>query len=222
VVANHESLAQMLMGKSRILLYDVHTRIAPNINLLTQIGVPKTLISSMLLRCPNVICDNHAEFSRSVELAIGMEFNPVKYLFIAAIKVLTELSTTTWDRKVMAFKSWGFSDKEVGMAFRKSPLTMNLSEEKLSKIMDIFVNEMGRKPAEVARYANILNYSFENRIKPRCRVIKVLISEGLLRKTILLQTFLHMKELQFLEKFVSKYKDEVPHLLNIYQERQIV
>jgi mTERF domain-containing protein len=127
--------------------------------------------------------------------------------------------------KIQFLISIGFSKTDIPklekIAFRAHPFSMSLSEEKITRGLEILVNEMGCEVAEIARSSHVLFYNLENRIKPRCRVIKVLISKGLL-KTVALTTFLKMPETRFLVKFVSKYEDRVPELLNIYQEREII
>jgi mTERF domain-containing protein len=222
VLVTDENVVKMLRYQLRILAYDFDKCIAPNINLLTDIGAPKTRILQMLLRYPNVFCVNHPNFKGAVEAAIGMGFKPVNAKFNDALRILCVLSKATWDRKVMIYKSWGLSDDEVGIAFRSFPISMSLSEEKITKAMDIFVNEMGRNAADVARSSYVLGYNIENRIKPRCRVIKLLISKGFLKESISLGSFLLAGETLFVEKFVSKYEDKVPELLRIYQERQSI
>ncbi|KAM7518948.1 hypothetical protein LguiB_017910 [Lonicera macranthoides] len=190
-----ENVVKMLKRDSRILLHDFENVTGPNISSLSEIGVPKSVISFMLFWFPTTAHQNHEKFKRAVEVVIGMGFNPLR--------------------------SWGLSDDEILTAFRSHPMCMNLSEEKITRGMDFFVNKMGWEAVKVARCSAILFYNLENRIIPRCRVIKVLISEGILKKDASLSTFLMPSENKFLQKFVNKYEDKVPKLLNVYQGKTV-
>ncbi|KAM7514929.1 hypothetical protein LguiA_004512 [Lonicera macranthoides] len=212
-----ENVVKMLKRNSRILLYDFEKDIGPNISSLSGVGVPKSLISFMLFRFPSVAHQKHEKFKRAVEEVIGMGFNPSRSMFVQAVQVVCEMTKMTLDRKWAAYRRWGLSDDEIRMAFRSHPLCMNLSEEKITRGMDFLVNKMGWEAVKVARCPAVLFFNLENRIIPRCRVIKILILEGILKKDLGLTTFLMPSEDQFLEKFVRNYEDNVPELLNVYR-----
>ena len=48
---------------------------------------------------------------------------------------------------------------------------MLLSEEKITKAMNFFVNKMGYPSADIARHPKVIFFSLEKRIIPRCSVI---------------------------------------------------
>ncbi|KAM7514931.1 hypothetical protein LguiA_004514 [Lonicera macranthoides] len=216
-----ENVVKMLKRDSRILLHDFENVTGPNISSLSEIGVPKSVISFMLFWFPTTAHQNHEKFKRAVEVVIGMGFNPLRSMFVQAVQVICGTTKMTLDRKWAAYRSWGLSDDEILTAFRSHPMCMNLSEEKITRGMDFFVNKMGWEAVKVARCSAVLFYNLENRIIPRCRVIKVLISEGILKKDASLSTFLMPSENKFLQKFVNKYEDKVPKLLNVYQGKTV-
>ncbi|KAM7515050.1 hypothetical protein LguiA_004633 [Lonicera macranthoides] len=216
-----ENVVKMLKQNSRILLHDFEKNIGPNICSLSGVGVPKSLISFMLFQFPCVAYQNHEKFKKAVEEVIEMGFNPLRTMFVQAVQVICELTKMTWDRKWAAFRRWGLSDDKILLAFRSHPLCMNLSEEKITRGMDFLVNKMGWEAVKVAKCPAVLFYNLENRIIPRCRVIKVLISEGILKKDTSLGTFLMPSENQFLERFVSNYEDKVPELLDVYRGKTV-
>jgi mTERF domain-containing protein len=94
---------------------------------------------------------------------------------------------------------------------------MMLSEKKIMKGLDFFVNKMGWPSKEIVHCPVILFLSLEKRIIPRCKVIQVLWSKGLIKKDISLNTVLLPVEKRFLERFVTKFEEEVPQLLSVYE-----
>ncbi|KAM7514932.1 hypothetical protein LguiA_004515 [Lonicera macranthoides] len=221
VLVLDENVVKMLKRNSRILIHDFEKNIGPNISSLSRVGVPKLLISFMLFHFSSVACQNHKKFKKVVEEVIGMGFNPLRSMFVQAVQVICGMTKTTWDRKWAAYRMWDLSDDEILMAFRSHPVCMKLSEEKIMREMDFLVNKMGWKAVKIARCPAVLFFNFENRIVPRCRVIKVLISEGILKKDMSLATFLMPSENDFFERFVRNYEDKVPVLLNVYRERPV-
>ncbi|KAJ4976852.1 hypothetical protein NE237_001958 [Protea cynaroides] len=81
--------------------------------------------------------------------------------------------------------------------------------------MDFLVNTMGMVPAVIARCPTILTFSLGMRIIPRCSVILVLLSNGLIEKDFSLATLVISSEKYFLKKYVTKYEVDVPQLLKV-------
>ncbi|EXC34721.1 hypothetical protein L484_020494 [Morus notabilis] len=82
--------------------------------------------------------------------------------------------------------------------------------------MDLLVNEMGWKPADIAGVPNVLHYGLQRWIVPRCSVIRVLLSKDLIKeKPSLSSVFVSTKE-NFLKNFVIPYQEQVPKLLRIF------
>ncbi|XP_058004857.1 uncharacterized protein LOC110649614 [Hevea brasiliensis] len=146
-----------------------------------------------------------------------MGFNPAKSAFAFALRVKLHTSPIKWKGKIDSLRRWGLSEDEILLAFRKHPLFMSLSEKTITKKMDFLVNKMGWQPAVIARYPAVFTYSLENRIVPRCYVIKVLLLKGLIKETISLLSILSPSDESFLEEFVIKHKELEPELLNVLE-----
>ncbi|KAK1278668.1 hypothetical protein QJS04_geneDACA003687 [Acorus gramineus] len=54
------------------------------------------------------------------------------------------------------------------------------------------------------------------RVIPRCSVLEVLLSKGLIEKDMKWSTALKLTEKQFLERFVTKYEEEAAELMRAY------
>lgn len=109
------------------------------------------------------------------------------------------------------------NEDDILAAFRKHPHCMMLSEKKIMKGMDFFVNNMGWPSKVIAQLPVVLFFSLEKRIIPRCRVIRVLMSKRLIKDDLSLASVLLPVEKCFLERFVTKFEEEVPELLSIYE-----
>ena len=117
---------------------------------------------------------------------------------------------------------WGWSKDMALCAFKKNPLCMILSEEKMTKVMDFLVNKMGCLSANIAINPAVLLFSLEKRIMPRFSVIQILVAKDLVKNDLPLSTILLPNERRFLEKFVIKFQDDIPQLSNVYQSKMDV
>ncbi|OVA18778.1 Glycoside hydrolase [Macleaya cordata] len=122
-----------------------------------------------------------------------------------------------WEKKTEVFKSVGWSEYEILSAFRLQPNFMLTSEEKIRKMIDFFVNKLGLKPSNVAQYPNLILYSLEKRIIPWSSVIQVLKSKGLMKKDQGVITALHLSKDAFEKRYVIKYQETVPKVIEAYQ-----
>ncbi|KAL2556707.1 Mitochondrial transcription termination factor family protein [Forsythia ovata] len=212
-----KEVVMMVNRNSRILATNVD-KIASNVEVMQQAGVPPRSISYFISRFPASVQQDNEKFRKSLNEVISMGFNPLRLMFILAVRVLCETPKPTWDYKVEVFKRFGLSYGEVMSAFRLHPCCMNVSEEKMLRVMDFFINEMKWEPAVVVRSPAVLLYSLEKRIIPRCNVITILMQKGFLKENFPVMSFLKYNEKDFLNKFVDNYKDDLPQLVNVYSQ----
>lgn len=120
--------------------------------------------------------DRFDQFQREV---MNLGFNPLKISFNVVIYVISWTSKPTWVRKAEVFRRWGWSDDDIRSLFRRHPLYMALSLEKIA-------NGKGFQPSSIAGNLIVLTYSLDKRVIPRCCVIRVLRLRGLIKKDICL------------------------------------
>lgn len=113
----------------------------------------------------------------------------------------------------MLTRDGGLSEDQIQTAFRKSPHCMLVSVKKITAVMDFLVSEMG----SIVENPLILNSSLKKRIIPRCSIIRILVSNGLIKKTISLSSLSVMVDKYFLDKFVKPYEQEFPELIEVFQ-----
>jgi len=190
----------------------------PFINLLQDHGVPRTQIASLICNWPRSIgvCLNH--FRKCVEEVREKGYDPSSAEFIRAVVVLSQLGKSGWERKAVVYKSWGWSEKDILVAFRKNPWSLMTSESKIMAVMKFFVEKMDCESLYLAKHPNLLMYSLEKRLIPRALVLHFLLRNKLIDKKPNLNTLFVYSEKLFLEKFVNCF-DEAPQLLKLYRDQ---
>ncbi|KAJ9178540.1 hypothetical protein P3X46_010418 [Hevea brasiliensis] len=200
-------------------LYSFQKTFSNNTSLLRELRISQSCISYLVTQSPSVMCQKVGKFAEVIKKVMKLGFDPSKLIFVEAVRVFHFMSHKTWEHKLEVYRRLGFSEDEVWLIFRKHPKCMSLSEKNVMGTMDFFVRKMGWQPAAVARFPTVLCYSLERRIIPRCSVVRVLLLKGLIKGDIHLSSVLPPSEKYFLERFVIKYQEHVPQLLDIYQRK---
>ncbi|KAF2322046.1 hypothetical protein GH714_006010 [Hevea brasiliensis] len=141
-----------------------------NLSLLRGLGVSQSSISYLVAQSPSLMFQKVGKFAERV------------------------------NKKMEFYRRLGLSEDEIRSIFRKHPNCMCLSEKKVMATMDFLVCKMGWQPAAVVRIPNVLCYSLERRIKPRCSVVRVLLLKGLIKADVYLSSVLRPSEKLFLER----------------------
>ncbi|XP_031264681.1 uncharacterized protein LOC116123030 [Pistacia vera] len=218
VVIHDEKIVRVLKRMGQGFLQDLRSKnFGQNIALLKVIGVPQSRISFFVTSKPNVACSKHSKFCKVVNKVEEMGFNPTRTVFVLAVGTIAQLKESVWESKFEVYKRWGWSEDETLAAFRRHPYCMQLSEEKITRTMDFLVNKMGYLSQNISKWPTVLFFSLEKRIAPRCFIIQVLLSKGLIKENICPVSFLLHGQSKFIKKYVTKFQEEVPELLDVYQ-----
>ncbi|KAA0049473.1 transcription termination factor MTEF1 [Cucumis melo var. makuwa] len=202
-----------------ILTWDLRISAGPSIEILKQSGVPDSNILKYLQFQPRLFLTNPIRFKESVERVTEMGFNPQQMQFLVAVFALRSMTKSTWDKKVEVYRKWGLSEEEVRLAFRRYPWCMIASEDKINDVMDFFVNKIGCESSFAARRPILIYRSLKKRILPRGYVYQVLLSKGLIKNHKNLVLFFESPEKPFIEKFINPHKEQIPGLLELYEEK---
>ncbi|KAM7269886.1 hypothetical protein ACFE04_025383 [Oxalis oulophora] len=194
------------------------SRLEPNISILQKYGVTQSGILYLLFNQPRSLDRKPDQFEFLVEEIMKLGINPLRQTFVVAIIAKLSMSKLTWERKLDVYKKWGLSEEEMSLAFVKYPWCMAVSEEKLSKAMDIYVNKLGLESSIISKCPTMIGYSLKERVIPRSLVIQVLLSKGLIDKSIVTGDAFVCSEKLFLKKFVNNYGNDVPDLLKLYEQ----
>ncbi|KAK1319469.1 hypothetical protein QJS10_CPB04g00609 [Acorus calamus] len=98
---------------------------------------------------------------------------------------------------------------------------MRISKDKIRRVMDFLLKELGLRLSIISCYPYLLVYSLEKTIIPRSSVIRVLTSHGILNKDVNFISIFHLSEKKFLEKYVIKYQEMVPQVSQAYQGKTV-
>ncbi|KAF2322043.1 hypothetical protein P3X46_010411 [Hevea brasiliensis] len=216
VLVSDEKVVKALKRMGRILCLYCFPK---NLSLLRGLGVSQSSISYLVAQSPSLMFQKVGKFAERVNKVMKLGFDPSKIMFVQAVLVFYMMTHKTWEQKMEFYRRLGLSEDEIRSIFRKHPNCMCLSEKKVMATMDFLVCKMGWQPAAVVRIPNVLCYSLERRIKPRCSVVRVLLLKGLIKADVYLSSVLRPSEKLFLERFVIKYQEHVPDLLDIYQRK---
>ncbi|CAJ2639634.1 unnamed protein product [Trifolium pratense] len=189
----------------------------PNIEVLRNLGVPQHSVSFMVTNFPNGAFAKHSRFVEAVNLVKEMGFDPLKSNFVLAVPVIARMNKETWELKLKIFERWGWSKDICLLVFQKYPRCMATSAKKIQKVMSFLVNDMGFTPYDIARCPSVFNRSLEKTIVPRCTVIKILMSKGLIKSSLSINTFIMIREKTFSERYLAAFQKDLPLLLDAYK-----
>ncbi|KAL4571583.1 hypothetical protein LXL04_018346 [Taraxacum kok-saghyz] len=118
---------------------------------LRDVGFPGSKLLCVLTHHPRDISITTEQFKKAVEEAVKMGFDPLKSNFMLAVHTLRSISKSTWWKKMENYEKWGLSKDQILQAFRTDPWCMIKSEEKINKVMDYLLNEMGFEASIIAK-----------------------------------------------------------------------
>ncbi|KAI4345450.1 hypothetical protein L6164_012573 [Bauhinia variegata] len=193
---------------------------APNIQLLLDNGVTEPIISRMIRSRPSMLSGMpSSDFTKSIEEVKKLRFDTCKVQFLWALKAKGAMSKSKWDAKVDAFKKWGWSEEMVLEAFKRDPLCMLASLDRIDAVMSFWVNQLGWDSLVLAERPLVFRYSFEKRIVPRASVLHFLLSEGLISKKANKIAAFDLTEMLFLQKYVQCFEEKSSQILKLYEEK---
>ncbi|KAL9314823.1 hypothetical protein ACSQ67_020275 [Phaseolus vulgaris] len=190
-------------------------RVVHNVKLLVDYGVTDPVLAFLLRRRVSIILCS--ALNRTLDEVKEMGFDPSKLSFAIALLAKKTIPKVRWERKVEAFKRWGWSEELVLSVFKRQPLVMLVSQEKIDRIMRFWVKQSGWDYLALTKKPEIFGFSLERRIIPRALVVQYLLRKGLRRKSASLITPFSVSEKEFIEKYVMRFKEETSELLKLYQ-----
>ncbi|KAL3732525.1 hypothetical protein ACJRO7_029221 [Eucalyptus globulus] len=202
---------------SWILTVDRRYVLEPNIDLLMREGVRFDDVVILMLYQPKTLVMKVEKMAAFVESVKGLGMEPSSPKFIHGLRVMLSLNESTWREKVENFKSLGWSQEECRSMFVRRPLCLAFSRENIRRKVDFYLNTASIARKVIVSQPLLLEYSVEKRLRPRHSVIMILRSKGLLKKQNSIVIPFSLSEKSFLEKYVMKHLEQVPHLMEIYR-----
>ncbi|XP_065868218.1 uncharacterized protein [Euphorbia lathyris] len=164
---SEDKAIEAMKRNPRVLCARHEARLLPNIKTLRENGVPASYILWLISKHWQCIGAIPVKFEKIVEEVKEMGFSPLKLHFVDAIVVLIRVSKSKRDGKVEVYKRWGWSDKDITIAFKKFPRCMAISDHNITDTMDFYVNKLKLESSVVVNCPNLLGYSLKKRLIPR-------------------------------------------------------
>ncbi|OAY74056.1 hypothetical protein ACMD2_22622 [Ananas comosus] len=190
--------------------------IMPSLQVLRKHNLPEERIAKLVTVQPGILMQAPGRVNEIVEEVNATGIQTSDPIFIYAFGTLSGLKRSTWERKMAVYKSFGWSEMEVLMAFRKQPMCMKMSEEKIKEGLEFYFNKLKLRPDDIIRYPKLLMPSLEKTIVPRCTVLSVLQKEEKLGKKLKFGAILTLPARLFLKRFVMRYHKDIPDVLKAY------
>ncbi|XP_045791114.1 uncharacterized protein LOC123885828 [Trifolium pratense] len=187
-----------------------------NIKMFVDIGVRDSTILKLLEgKCSWLFKKNG--MPKMVEELKNSGFHPSKTTFVMAL--LARENKPAWKEKVDLYKKWGWSDEDVEEAFKKRPLCMMVSINKINSVMNFWVNQLGWDARALTKAPLVLSSSLEKRITPRAHVVQFLLENGLQKESASLTYPFVVSEKFFRDAYLKRFKEESSNLLKLYEEK---
>ncbi|CAH8256990.1 unnamed protein product [Arabidopsis lyrata] len=180
-----------------------------NVLVLRELGVPQKRLLPLLISKAQPVCGKE-KFDASLKKVVEMGFTVDD---VWAMVKKWPRSLTHSEKKVAnsieTFLGLGFSRDEFLMMVKRFPQCIGFSTELVKKKTEYLVKEMNWPLKAVASIPQVVGYSLEKRTVPRCNVIKVLISKGLLESELpAISSVLTSTSEKFLNCYVRKHDDK--------------
>ncbi|XP_022748129.1 transcription termination factor MTERF4, chloroplastic-like [Durio zibethinus] len=212
-------LSELIVSNPLILFRSMDSHIKPAFEFLSPLlNVEELLVAiKRSFSCLEFSCKSHDRMVYAVKTLKEIGFEPKQLRFIRALRVICSMSKSNWMKKVEVLMSLGWDKEEVFNTFRKDPTCLTYSEKRLSCLMDFYVNTMKLDAKTIIACPSLLNYSVDKRIIPRYKVLKVLRSMKLIKEDKKIVWAIPLSEKKFLKEYITKHRDKVPGLLDMYQ-----
>ncbi|XP_071923335.1 uncharacterized protein [Coffea arabica] len=220
---NDDKVVLALKRCSYLLGYYAPRKMAGIILLLQKLGFSNDHITKLIIQNPRGALGLNPD---KIELVFDKVENYLGIprgtpMFVHGFRVMSSIKQSTIDMKWGVLRSFGWSDADIHNLMRNLPYTLKVSEAKMRKSLDLFMNDLGYSPAYLASRPKIFSLSLEDRIKPRVEVMKILSEKKLKKRNASLYSVVSYKESRFIKVYLLRYKDEIPDVYESYITRHL-
>uniref|UniRef100_A0A1D1YLI6 mTERF domain-containing protein 1, mitochondrial n=1 Tax=Anthurium amnicola TaxID=1678845 RepID=A0A1D1YLI6_9ARAE len=216
LLGNNQNLLKALDRNANFLSFSIEERVIPTLSFLRSLGISDKKIGTIMMRSYCLVTRSLEGTKALVDQVKNLGISPGSGLFVAALCTLSNLSKSTLDSKVQLLRSFGWSQADLGLAFRRCPNFLNVSQKKLRTMMDFLLKEAGCSPVYVAGRPVLLGFSIERRLIPRFRVIQSLKMRCLRGGDHDLYNFMLLTDKKFVDKYIIPNREKAPEVLEAY------
>ncbi|XP_078151287.1 transcription termination factor MTEF18, mitochondrial-like [Carex rostrata] len=191
----------------------------PNLSFLQEhCGFSPSQLMQIMISAPAMMSFRHDVFKMEVERAEELGVARSSGTFINALLTVCYQKQCTIDAKLDNLTSIGFSQEEVALMIRKTPMLLRVPEKLVISKMEYLIKEADFDKIDVVKYPALLAYSLENRLIPRTIVKKLLMVKELPVAYKKFGNFIQLSEEKFLNKFILPYEHAIPGLSRAYAD----
>jgi mTERF domain-containing protein len=212
------TLLMKWLAKTWLLKYTVEL-LLKNLATLRAVGVREARLTALVRLCPTVIMMSPAKLKALVDRveACAGAVPPGSGMYTWCLFALHNIGDRAFEAKKAAVtRGLGCTDEEFAAMFRRAPCFMFTSEEVLRRKVEFLRTACGT--GCVVSNPVLLTFSVDKRMAPRLRVLQALQSRGMVIRKTSLGTVVRLPEAVFVERYIQKYKKDVPELLELYSE----
>lgn len=215
IVHDEKEFVQVLRKCGPIL--PKYRKFVDNITFLESLGIVGSQLSMLLKRQSRLLTAQQSKVKSYALRAVDMGFHENSRMFVHALLTICGLSFKTFSRKLELIQCFGFSKDESLQMFKRSPGLLRTSEKKLKVGVEFFLHTVMLSKSVLVHRPMILMYSIEDRVIPRYRVFQLLISKKLCKKVPSYISVLCLSEEMFLDKYISRFRENAVELLVAYK-----
>lgn len=157
LLGNDDSVIKAIKSNAWIFLVHAERNLAPNVTALREAGVSRHSLQCIMKHFASVVIQSPEKYGTCFDDVTKMGFHPGEPVFIQAMYVFSSTLKAGRDRKIGILKRCGMSESEIQSMFKKRPLVMKISDEKLMRNVDFLVKDMHWSPSDIVRSPSILN-----------------------------------------------------------------
>ncbi|BAF15939.1 transcription termination factor MTERF15, mitochondrial [Oryza sativa Japonica Group] len=215
--------AKLLMkwlAKTWLLRYSVDALLR-NLSTLRSLGVQQSRITTTVRMQPTLITQTPARFQKLVGRVEACGVPPSSGMYMWAFFALHNVSEGSFRaKKAAVVGAAGCTEEEFDAMFRRAPCLVFVPAALLRRKVEFLMAEAGCDATHIVTNPVLLTLSLGKRMAPRCRVVEALRSRGVgIGKKANLGSVMRYPEDKFVERYVLRYKEEVPELLELYPPR---
>ncbi|XP_047076290.1 transcription termination factor MTERF9, chloroplastic-like [Lolium rigidum] len=217
LVGSYENLLRLIKQSPSSLGYSLEKVVKPNVAFLKECGLGDCEISKMCLFSPWILVTKSERLRAMVACAEGLGVPRGSGMFRHVLHAVA----FTREEKIAAKvdylkKTFRWTDAEVGLVVCKAPKLLTRCKDRLQRLSEFLISEVGLEPAFIARRPVMLTLSLDGRLRPRYHVVKFLKENGLLKPDPNYDTIFKLTDKVFLEKYICPHKEAAPHLAQDY------
>ncbi|CAM0942748.1 unnamed protein product [Alopecurus aequalis] len=211
---SYDILLQLLKRSPELLGCSLDKVVKPNVAFLRECGLADCDFPKVCLAPPQILATEPDRLRAMAIFAQGLGVPRGSPMFWHVLRAVAFVGMEKITAKVEFLKeTFRWSDAEVGIVVCTSPLLLCRTHDRLQRLSEFFISEVGLEPAYIAHRSVMLTLSLEGRLRPRYYALKFLKENGLLKCDLNYSTI--FKKV-FVERYICPHKEAAPHLSEDY------